>query len=132
MGTMESLEQQATAAAKKFAGDNPQLGQEIANIVHAGPGGISGLVQKFQAGGFGHLVQSWVSTGANQLITPEQLQQVLGSEKVKQIATRLGLDPNVVSQRIATILPEVVNHLTPNGQVPQAAAPAAPQASPPA
>jgi uncharacterized protein YidB (DUF937 family) len=119
---LESLKQDALAAASKYAGEHPQIGQEVANLVHAGPGGLSGLVQQFHSAGFAAVVQSWVSTGPNQPITAQQIQQVLGNEKVKQIAARLGVDTNVVSQKLATILPEVVNHLTPNGQVPVPAA----------
>lgn len=140
MGNLDSLQEQAEAAAKKFAGDHPQLSQEVANLVHAGPGGLSGLVQQFKSGGFGHLVESWVGTGPNQRINAQQIQQVFGNEKVRQIAQRLGIDPDVASQKLAAIIPEVVNHLTPNGQVPQVASSAAPppsssatpQASPPA
>jgi uncharacterized protein YidB (DUF937 family) len=124
MGFLDSLKQEAMAAINKFAGDHPALGQEVANLVHAGPGGLSGLVQQFQNNGLGSVIQSWVSTGPNQPITAQQIQQALGSDRVKQIAARIGLDPNVVSQKLSTILPQIVNHLTPNGQVP--AAPQAP------
>jgi uncharacterized protein YidB (DUF937 family) len=61
-----------------------------------------------------------VGTGPNQPITAQQIEQALGSDRVKQIAARIGLDPNVVSQKLSTILPQIVNHLTPNGQLPQA------------
>src|SRR5262249_2372147 len=125
MGFLDSLKQQALAAANKYAGDNPQLQQEIADLVHGGGGGLSGLVQKFESSGLGQQVQSWIGTGPNAKINPQQIQDALGSEKVKQIASRLGIDPNVVSQKLATILPEVVNHLTPDGKVPTAVASAA-------
>lgn len=125
MSLFDSLKQEAMAAVNKFAGDHPQLGSEIANLVHTGPGGLSGLVQQFQANGLGSIIQSWVSTGPNQPISAQQIQQALGSDKVKQIAARIGLDPNVVSQKLSTLLPQIVNHLTPNGQIP--AAPAAPK-----
>jgi uncharacterized protein YidB (DUF937 family) len=123
MGFLDSLKQEAMAAVNKYAGDHPQLGTEIANLVHSGPGGLAGLVQQFQANGLGSVIQSWVSTGPNQPITAQQIQQALGSDKVKQIATRIGLDPNAVSQKLSTLLPQIVDHLTPNGQLP--AAPAA-------
>ena len=120
MGLLDSLKQEAMAAVSKYAGDHPQLGQEIANIVHSGPGGLSGLVQQFQNAGLGKIVQSWISTGANQPINVQQIEQALGSDRVKQIAARVGLDPNVVSQKLSTILPQIVNHLTPKGELPQA------------
>lgn len=120
MGFLDQLKAQAEGAVQKFAGEHPQLGQEVMNLVHSGPGGLNGLVQQFQAGGLGQLIQSWISTGPNQPATAQQIQQALGVDRLRQIATRVGLDPNVVAQKLSTILPQVVNHLTPNGQLPQA------------
>ena len=128
MGLLDSLKQEAMAAVSKFSGDHPQLGSEIANLVHTGPGGLSALVQQFQTNGLGSSINSWVSTGPNQPVTAQQIQQALGSDKVKQIATRIGLDPNVVSQKLSALLPQIVNHLTPNGQVPGAPPPTTPPA----
>jgi uncharacterized protein YidB (DUF937 family) len=110
MGFLDQLKAQAEGAVQKFAGEHPQLG----------PGGLNGLVQQFQAGGLGHLMQSWISTGPNQPASAQQIQQALGGDRLQQIAARVGLDPNVVAQKLSTILPQVVNHLTPNGQLPQA------------
>ena len=123
MGLLDSLKQEAMAAVSKFAGGHPELGNEITNLVHAGPGGLSALVQQFQQNGLGSIINSWVSTGPNHPITAQQIQQALGSDKVKQIAARIGLDPNVVSQKLSALLPQIVDHLTPTGQLP--AAPAA-------
>jgi uncharacterized protein YidB (DUF937 family) len=124
MGLLDSLKQEAMVAVNKYAGDHAALGTEITNLVHSGPGGLSGLVQQFEKNGLGSIVQSWVGSGANQPINAQQIQQALGSDRVKQIAARVGLDPNVVSQKLSAVLPQIVNHLTPNGQVP--AAPQAP------
>lgn len=127
MGIVETLKQEMTSlkqatlnAINKFAGDQPKLGTEITNLVSPETGGLAGLVQQFQAKGLGQIIQSWVGTGANLPITPQQIQQVIGMEKISQIATRVGLDPVVVSQQLATILPQVINHLTPGGKLPEA------------
>lgn len=120
MGLLDQLKAQAESAVQQFSGEHPQLGQEVMNLVHSGPGGLNGLVQQFQAGGLGHLIQSWISTGPNQPASAQQIQQALGGDRLRQIAARVGLDPNVVAQQLSTILPQVVNHLTPNGQLPQA------------
>ena len=119
MGLLDALKQDAMAAVNKYAGDHPQMGQEILNLVHSGPGGLSGLVQQFQSAGLGAIVQSWVAKGANMPINAQQIEQALGSDRVKQIGARVGLDPKVVSQKLATLLPSIVDHLTPNGQLPQ-------------
>jgi uncharacterized protein YidB (DUF937 family) len=62
-----------------------------------------------------------VGTGPNQPVTAQQIMQVLGNEKISQIATRVGLDPIAVSQQLATTLPQVIHHLTPGGKLPEAA-----------
>lgn len=83
-----------------------------------GAGGLQGLVQQFEQGGLGHIVQSWIGTGQNLPISPQQLQQVLGSSQLQQIAGRLGLPPDVLAQQLSHVLPHVVDGLTPNGQIP--------------
>ncbi len=87
--------------------------QELAG--HFGDGGLENIVSKFHAGGLGEVVQSWVGTGANLPVSPEQLEQVLGSEQVTKVASALGID----TSQLATALPGLINHLTPNGQMPQ-------------
>lgn len=80
-----------------------------------GNGGLEGLVAKFEKGGMGEIVQSWVSTGSNLPISPEQITAVLGSEQVQSLTHALGID----SSQLARALPGLVDHLTPNGQIPQ-------------
>jgi uncharacterized protein YidB (DUF937 family) len=81
-------------------------------------GGLQGLVQAFQQGGLGHLVASWVGTGENLPISAEQLQAVLGSERLQALAASIGLDPQQVAAQLAQLLPQVVDRLTPNGEIP--------------
>jgi len=80
-------------------------------------GGVSGLAQKFQNGGAGEVFTSWVSTGQNQAITADTLNQVLGSSQVQQFAQQLGVDPKQASDFIAKHLPQVIDKLTPDGKV---------------
>jgi uncharacterized protein YidB (DUF937 family) len=81
-------------------------------------GGLSELLHQLEEQGLGHIAKSWVGTGANQAITAEQLQKVLGSDWVQQVAARLGVSPDVVASHLSEILPKIVDRLTPNGQVP--------------
>ena len=83
------------------------------------PGGLSGLLQQFHDKGLGGLVSSWVSTGQNLPISADQIQHVLGSEQVKELAARAGISPDSVSSHLSQLLPVLVDKLTPNGQVPQ-------------
>ncbi|MBS0307404.1 MAG: DUF937 domain-containing protein [Proteobacteria bacterium] len=81
-------------------------------------GGLGGLVDKFHAGGLGDAVQSWVGTGQNLPISADQVQSVLGNEQVAAIAGKLGIDPQQAAQHLSQYLPQIINHLTPDGQVP--------------
>ena len=82
-------------------------------------GGISGLVEKFQQGGLSEIVNSWVSTGQNLPISADQLENVLGSEKISELAGQMGVSPGQASGSLAEILPQIVDKLTPGGQVPE-------------
>jgi len=81
-------------------------------------GGLEGLAAKFQQGGLGELVQSWVGTGANAAVSPAQLEHVLGAESLASVAQSAGVAPAQASTGLAAMLPELVNQLTPNGQIP--------------
>ena len=82
-------------------------------------GGLQGLIAAFQDKGLGDLVSSWVGTGQNLPISPEQLQSVLGSGQIGQIAQQLGLSSQEVSGQLSALLPQVIDGITPNGQVPE-------------
>lgn len=82
-------------------------------------GGVGGLVEKFQAGGLADAAKSWVGTGQNLPISADQLQSVLGSEQVAAIAGKLGIDPQQAAEQLSKFLPQAVDHLTPDGQLPQ-------------
>jgi uncharacterized protein YidB (DUF937 family) len=81
-------------------------------------GGIQGIIGQFQANGLGPTVQSWVGTGANQAITPDQVQQGLGPEALSALATKLGIPQNELTAKLAEVLPQAIDHLTPGGAVP--------------
>jgi uncharacterized protein YidB (DUF937 family) len=85
-------------------------------------GGISGLQKMFQDKGLGGIVSSWVGTGQNLPISADQLQSVLHSGALQQVAQKAGIDPSQLTSMMSTLLPHVVDQLTPNGQVPDAGA----------
>jgi uncharacterized protein YidB (DUF937 family) len=80
--------------------------------------GLGGLVEAFQAKGLGDVVASWIGTGQNLPVTAEQIQSVLGSGIVQQLAARVGLPPEAASALLAQLLPPAVDRLTPEGTVP--------------
>lgn len=85
-------------------------------------GGISGLQQMFQEKGLGGIVSSWIGTGQNLPISPDQLQNVLHSDALQNIAAKTGMDPGQLSSILSQMLPNMVDKLTPNGQIPDSGA----------
>jgi uncharacterized protein YidB (DUF937 family) len=81
-------------------------------------GGLAGVAQLFQNKGLGDAISSWIGTGQNQPVTGDQITNVLGSEQIQRFAKRLGFSSEDVSKGLASILPQVIDHLTPHGQVP--------------
>lgn len=84
-----------------------------------GQGGLQNLISQFGTKGLGDVIGSWVSTGKNLPVSPEQLQSVLGNDTVKNIASKLGMDSNVLTSQLSNLLPSVVDKLTPDGKVPE-------------
>jgi uncharacterized protein YidB (DUF937 family) len=84
----------------------------------AGGQGLNGLVQKFEAAGLANVVQSWIGTGANLPIKPEQLQQALGAEHLTQLAQTAGLNKDQLLQQLSKALPGVIDGVTPGGKMP--------------
>ncbi len=88
------------------------------------PGGLSGalggLVSHMQANGAGDVANSWVGTGTNLPINGSQLTQVLGPDLVNKISSSTGLSPDQLVSQLSAILPQLVDKLTPHGQLPRA------------
>lgn len=82
-------------------------------------GGLGGLVSKFEQAGMGDVVGSWVGTGANQQISPEQVQGALGSDAISGMASKLGINAQTLLPLLASVLPLLINQLTPQGKVPE-------------
>ena len=83
-----------------------------------GQGGLQNLISQFDAKGLGDIIGSWVGTGQNKSISPDQLQNVLDSDVLSGIASKLGLNANDLSSQLSNLLPGVVDKLTPEGKVP--------------
>lgn len=96
-------------------GGNPLL--QIALAVLQQNGGLEGVLGKFRESGMNAQADSWVSTGPNMGISPNQLQEALGSSTIGQIASQLGVSQEQAGSSMSQLLPELINHLTPQGQV---------------
>ena len=84
-----------------------------------GGGGLASMLGKAQQAGLGDVVTSWIGKGQNMPISPDQLNNVLGSDMVANLAKQLGMSHGDASSQISQMLPDVVDRLTPHGNVPQ-------------
>jgi uncharacterized protein YidB (DUF937 family) len=117
MGLLDDLENKA--ASTVLGGSSNPLATGLLQMINSTPGGLSGLVQSFHEKGLGAIAASWVGTGQNLPISAEQVQQVLGSDQVKQLATKAGIPSDAAGAALSQLLPTLVDKLTPNGQMPQ-------------
>ena len=84
-----------------------------------GLGGLGDLIGKFTQGGMGDVIGSWIGHGQNAPISGSQVSDVLGSDAIGKIAAQLGLTHAEAADQVSQVLPQVVDHLTPQGQVPE-------------
>jgi uncharacterized protein YidB (DUF937 family) len=75
-------------------------------------------MQQFQKAGLGDQMNSWVSTGQNMPVSPEQLGGVFGQDQMAQMAQRMGMSTGDLGAQLSQMLPQAVDHFTPNGQAP--------------
>jgi uncharacterized protein YidB (DUF937 family) len=83
-------------------------------------GGLQGVVNEFEKNGLGATVKSWVGTGPNQPISPDDVQKTLGPDLLQQLSQKSGLSVQDLTQKLSQILPQAVDKLTPEGTIPKA------------
>ena len=113
MGLFDSI---AGNMLGKLGGEKGAIAQVAVDLFNQN-GGLPGVLEKFKAAGFSNEVASWVGAGANLPISAEQIVQVLGSSTIQAAANKLGINANEISAKIAEYLPQVVDRMTPNGEV---------------
>ena len=124
MSFLDNLMKQAGGLAS-LAAKNPQAVAAVVSLLSSrdssvgGTGGLGGLVGAFQKGGMGDMMASWISTGPNPPVSATQLESVLGAEVLKQFAAKAGVPHGEAGGLLASLLPSVIDHLTPQGQVPE-------------
>jgi uncharacterized protein YidB (DUF937 family) len=83
-------------------------------------GGVQGVVAQFEKQGLGPTIQSWIGTGPNQPISAEAVQKALGPELLQQLSQKSGLSVQELTQKLAQVLPQAVDTMTPGGVIPKA------------
>jgi uncharacterized protein YidB (DUF937 family) len=87
-------------------------------------GGLAGLLQQLQAGGLGEQVRSWISTGANLPVSGSELGSALGGAGglLGQLAQQAGVSSTEAGEQLSQFLPQLIDRLTPQGEVPEGGA----------
>ena len=98
----------------------PPPGQPVPTNAPAGSilGGLTDLIGKLSAGGVSPQVNSWVGQGTNQPVQPGQLGSALGQNVLAELSQRTGMSPQELLTQLSTVLPQIINHMTPNGRMP--------------
>jgi uncharacterized protein YidB (DUF937 family) len=113
-------------ALAEMIAKNPQIVSAAISMLNpkdtsvGGGGGLADVINAFNKSGLGSVMSQWISTGPNPPISGDQLSQVLGGDVIGQVAQKAGLGHADASSALAAILPRLIDHLTPNGQVPDA------------
>ena len=123
MSMLDDFMKQAGGVAE-IVQKNPQAVAAVLALLSSkntsvgGSSGLGGLVAQFQQAGLGDMMSSWISTGPNPPISGQQVTQVLGSDVISQFAKQAGVSHGDAGSLLASLLPSVVDQLTPDGQVP--------------
>jgi len=94
------------------------VGAVLGGVLSGGTGGLGSLLDQFQRAGFGEQVSSWVGGGQNLPISPAAIAQVFGGDALAQVAQQAGVSEAEASEGLSQLLPEVVDRVTPDGQLP--------------
>jgi uncharacterized protein YidB (DUF937 family) len=135
MGLLDSILKQLGGAQGGQAGGlgslaeiimkNPQLVSAAISMLNpkdtsvGGGGGLGDVISAFNKGGLGDVMSSWVGGGPNKPVDPGALASILGPEILGQFAQKAGIGQADAGSALASVLPELINHITPQGQVPQ-------------
>ena len=102
-------------------GDDPEKPQDDKEKpqVAGTEDGLGGLLEKFRQGGLEDIIKSWIGTGPNKPISPNQLHQALGPETVDGLTRETGMPREDLLSQLSRLLPEVIDKLSPSGKLPK-------------
>ena len=106
----------------KFAVDNPDIAKaamEMFSSANGSGSGLADIVGSLQSGGLGDAVASWLGSGENASVAPGQVQSALGDDTISQFAAKAGVSGGEAGALLASILPQVIDKLSPDGQLPE-------------
>ncbi|RNC73257.1 MAG: DUF937 domain-containing protein [Desulfuromonadales bacterium] len=120
MGLFDEIAGKAKEMLGGAGGETSGLLKGVMEMLGSGQaGGLQGLVQSFQQKGLGDIISSWVGTGQNLPISPDQMKEGLGSDLIQNLAAKAGVSPEEASAKLAEHLPGFIDKLTPDGTIPE-------------
>ncbi len=114
MGFLDKIKEAAQALGAE-GGHHQSVLDGVVDLVRRD--GIQGIVNQFRERGLGDAISSWIGTGENRNISPDQIRQGLGSERIREIASRAGISEEQAAEALRRVLPGVIDRATPNGNV---------------
>ena len=124
MGLLESVLGSALSGSPQQGGGGALMSVIAAMLANgqsggSAGGGLAGLIEQFRRSGQGDVIDSWVGTGQNQAISPDQLGSVLGGDLLGQLTRQTGMGEGDLLGQLSQVLPQLVDRATPEGHVPE-------------
>ena len=124
MGLLESVLGSALGGSPQQGGGGALMSVIAALLANgqsggSAGGGLAGVIEQFQRRGQGDVIDSWVGTGQNQAISPDQRGSVLGGDLLGQLTRQTGMGEGDLLGQLSQVLPQVVDRATPEGHVPE-------------
>lgn len=121
MSFLDEVKDKVVSAVGGMKGEHSGLIDGIMGMVtDKESGGLAGLLNTFKEKGLGDIMSSWISRGKNLPISAEQVQQGIGKEQIQQLAEKIGVSPDAAKSKLAELLPDIIDKLTPDGKIPEA------------
>ena len=122
MGLLESVLGSALGGSPQQGGGGALMSVIAAMLANgqsggSAGGGLAGLIEQFRRSGQGDVIDSWVGTGQNQAISPDQLGSVLGGDLLGQLTRQTGMGEGDLLGQLSQVLPQLVDRATPEGHV---------------
>jgi uncharacterized protein YidB (DUF937 family) len=119
MGFLDDVIKAGAGKLLDGSGQGGLMEQVLGLINSSETGGLAGLVETFKSKGLGDVMSSWIGTGENQPVSGEAIAHTIGSDKIQEIAGKLGISGSEASAGLAALLPQVIDKLTPEGKLPE-------------
>jgi len=120
MGMFDDIKDKALGMLGESGGEGSGLLKGVMEMLSDKEGGgLGGLVQSFQQKGLGDIIYSWIGTGQNAEISPDQIREGLGSETLQNLAAKAGISPDEATAKLSELLPNLIDKMTPDGVIPE-------------